>query len=190
MAKRALTAEAGQFHAVRFYQDSASLSQIVCGFIGEGLAHREPAVVIATAEHTKFFLADLARTIDVDGAIAGGELTLVDAEESLAGFMRDGMPDGALFTGSIGRIIRAVNERVPGAPVRAYGEMVDVLWRRSETVAAIRLEMLWNQLARSCRFGLLCGYSMGNFYKDAATEEICGQHSHVVSETGSRVALH
>jgi hypothetical protein len=33
--------------------------------------------------------------------------------------------------------------------IRAYGEMVDVLWQAGQTAAAIRLEMLWNQLAEN-----------------------------------------
>lgn len=44
--------------------------------------------------------------------------------------------------------------------------------------------MLWNQLALTHDFSLLCGYAMGNFYKDAAVEDICRQHSHVVSAEG------
>jgi DcmR-like sensory protein len=61
--------------------------------------------------------------------------------------------------------------------VRACGEMVDVLWKRNQTAAATRVEMLWNELAQSHDFSLLCGYSMGNFYKDAAQDDICRHHT-------------
>jgi hypothetical protein len=30
----------------------------------------------------------------------------------------------------------------------------------------------------------MCGYAMGSFYKNTAVDEICGQHSHVLSEQG------
>ena len=50
--------------------------------------------------------------------------------------------------------------------------------------AAIRLETLWNELANTHDFKLLCGYSMGNFYKGAALDDIRGQRSHVIAETG------
>jgi hypothetical protein len=64
--------------------------------------------------------------------------------------------------------------------------MVDVLWKDGQTAAAIRLETLWNQLAQTHSFALLCGYSMGNFYKDAAArEDICHQHTHVLSDTSN-----
>ena len=73
--------------------------------------------------------------------------------------------------------------------IRAYGEMVDVLWKDGKEAAAIRLEMLWNQLANTRKFSLLCGYSMGSFYKDAAFDDICQQHTHVVSAGGDTAAV-
>jgi hypothetical protein len=63
--------------------------------------------------------------------------------------------------------------------------MVDVLWQNGEGDAAIRLEVLWNELARTKAFSLLCGYSVGHFYKDASFDEICAQHSHIVSADGN-----
>ena len=69
--------------------------------------------------------------------------------------------------------------------IRAYGEIVDVLWKSGQEVAAIRLEMLWNKLAMTHNFSLLCGYSMGHFYKDASLAAIHDQHSHVVAATGA-----
>ncbi len=66
--------------------------------------------------------------------------------------------------------------------IRAYGEMVDVLWKQGKADAAIRLEMLWNMLAQRYGFALLCGYSMGNFHKDTkGFEAICREHTHVIA---------
>jgi len=62
--------------------------------------------------------------------------------------------------------------------------MVDVLWKAGQTVAGIRLEMLWNHIANTYEFERLCGYAMGSFYKDTAIEEIRSQHTHVVSKRG------
>jgi hypothetical protein len=116
--------------------------------------------------------------------IEAGDLLVLDAREVLATFMEDGQPDAERFNHSvpaaIARVVRGLDKRT----VRAYGEMVDLLWKDGLTTAAVRLEMLWNQLARTHDFSLLCGYSMGNFYKDAAVEDICAQHSHVISTEG------
>jgi len=58
------------------------------------------------------------------------------------------------------------------------------------TAAAITVEALWNQLGETHRFKLLCGYSMGNFYKGTAFDDIKGHHSHLTSESGEHVPLH
>jgi hypothetical protein len=50
-------------------------------------------------------------------------------------------------------------------------------------------ETLWNQLGSAYDFELLCGYSMGNFYKGNAIDEIKGQHTHAVTDDGSSQAL-
>jgi hypothetical protein len=68
--------------------------------------------------------------------------------------------------------------------IRAYGEMVDLLWKDGCEATAIRLETLWNQLARTCDFELLCGYSIGNFYKGSSLDDIKRQHTHVVPTDG------
>jgi hypothetical protein len=62
--------------------------------------------------------------------------------------------------------------------------MVNLLWQDGLTSAAIRLERLWNELAKMHDFKLLCGYSMGNFYKDATVGEITRQHTHLLADTG------
>jgi MEDS: MEthanogen/methylotroph, DcmR Sensory domain len=184
------TTESGHFHAVRFYKDAASLADIVCAFLAEGLRQGEPAVVIATPEHTRYFRECLAaKAVDVEAAIGHGTLTLLDADETLTKFMRDGIPMAQPFRNTLTPILSSIAARHPGASIRAYGEMVDLLWKRNQTAAAIRLETLWNDLARAHQFELLCGYAMGNFYKGSSADEICAVHSHIVTETGSHVRL-
>ena len=116
---------------------------------------------------------------------AAGDLLLLDAREALAAFMVDGQPDAGRFTEmATDAITRACHGR-KDCTIRAYGEMVDLLWKDGLTVAAVRLEMLWNQLAMTHDFSLLCGYAMGSFYKDAGVADICNQHSHVLSADGA-----
>jgi hypothetical protein len=107
---------------------------------------------------------------------------MVDAEAMLARFMVDGMPDPARFRDAMVPLIERAGRGRKDCVIRAYGEMVDVLWKTGHTVAAVRLETQWNQLAQSHAFALLCGYSMGHFYKDAAYKEICNLHTHVSSD--------
>jgi hypothetical protein len=188
-------ADKAHFHAVRFFKDADGLCRIVGAFLAEGLAAGQPAVVIATAEHA----AAIARCLtqhgaDVEGLTASGVLTMADAGTLLDAFMVDGMPDSGRFREAVIPLIERASAHAFGraaadsaGAVRAYGEMVDVLWKAGDRAAAMRLETLWNALANSHRFALLCGYAVGNFYKSAAVNEICSHHSHVVTETGETV---
>ena len=179
------SAAAERHHAVRFYEDDSSLCRIVADFVGDGLAAGQPAVVFATAAHRKEISRALAAlAFDVERLQQTGDLLVLDAEEALATFMKDGVPDPGAFRWSVGGVLDRAMAARPASTVRAYGEMVDWLWKHDAPDAAIRLEVLWNQLARTRAFSLLCGYSMGNFYKHGAYEQICAQHTHVVSSSG------
>lgn len=176
----------GHFHAVRFYDNEAALCRIVANFLREGLALREPALVIATSEHSGGIVAELrARALDIDALLASRHLVMLDAGEVLSTFMVDGLPDADKFMRTANQALARVRGGREGATVRAYGEMVDVLWKEGRDVAAIRLEMLWNRLARTSDFSLLCGYAIGSFYKDAGVRDVCRQHTHLVHADGT-----
>jgi hypothetical protein len=177
--------EVGHFHAVKFYDSQDSLCRLVAGFLAEGLIEQQPALLIATPEHRNGIVDELrARHFDIDRLVSTGDFVQLDAATVLASIMVDGMPDEQLFLHNMLTTVERIC-RGRHCVLRAYGEMVDVLWKQQQDVAAIRLEMLWNKLAASKKFSLLCGYAMGNFYKDAQLRDIHRQHSHVV--TGDRV---
>ena len=180
--------KSGHFHAVRFYEDSNSLCRIVSGFIAEGLALDQPALIIATKPHLDCVVRNLTNaTIDVEALQKKGDLLLLDARQTLATFMVSGQPDPDFFKATAGSALEQV-ARGRSKTIRAYGEMVDVLWKDGQSAAAIKLEMLWNRLANTHDFSLLCGYAMGNFYKDATIDDVCRHHTHTVSDDG-QVAL-
>jgi MEDS: MEthanogen/methylotroph, DcmR Sensory domain len=175
--------EAHQHHAVQFYDDEKTLYATVAGFLGQGLVDEQPAILIATAAHCGPILDELkGRMLDVDHAQGSGDLIVLDAEETLAQFMRDDVPSADAFESTVGDLIRRLLvKRSKPTLIRAYGEMVDVLWKDGKSDAAIRLEILWNRLADRFGFALLCGYSMGHFYKQTDRfEDVCRQHAHVV----------
>jgi MEDS: MEthanogen/methylotroph, DcmR Sensory domain len=169
-------------HAVQFYGDETELFKTIGTFLSEGLVVGQPAVVIATPSHSAAIQVALSsHLIDVARARHLGDLVMLDAEETLGAFMHNGTPDRILFKRHVGDLIEQTLRGRERTPIRAYGEMVDVLWRRGETDAAIRLEVLWNDLASTHTFSLLCGYAIGNFYKEASRlEEVCRQHTHVL----------
>jgi len=170
------------FHAVCFYEDAQSLSRTVAGFIGEGLIAGDAAIVIATPTHSAAIHEQLT-AIDIypQKRIAQSELLILDAQQVMDSFMVGGLPDEGRFHTTMRPIMdRVVGRRHPH--VRAYGEMVDVLWRNGQEAAAASLEMLWNQLLAPGKCSLICGYASEHVGRGAGFEAICHQHSHVVGE--------
>jgi hypothetical protein len=170
-------------HSVKFYPNARSLFATVGDFIGWGLVDSQPALLIVTPEHRDGILAELeSRAIDVKNALRLGHLVVLDAHETLDRFMAGDIPDRQAFESYVGTAIGELSARYPqGTLVRAYGEMVDLLWKETRRDAAIRLEVLWNQLVARHGFALLCGYSMGHFYKEVhQLEQVCEQHTHVM----------
>jgi hypothetical protein len=168
-------------HAVQFYGSEESLFTTVAGFLGEGLVSLQPAVVIATPPHRLAIEEHLCgRLIDCVQARRNGDLVMLDAEELLGQFMIGDEPNAELFEQNVGIVVKQMLDGRGRTVVRAYGEMVDVLWKRGRSEAAIKVEILWNKLADKYSFALLCGYAMGNFYKQAKQlEDICSLHTHV-----------
>lgn len=183
-------ASAGRYHAVQFYKDTESLVAIVARFIADGLKQQQPAVIITIPEHRAAIEAALeTHGLDVRKMKRLGDLFALDARETLDTLLVEGMPHPPLVKHVVETLLGEISRIHPNRPIRAYGEMVNVLWQDGLTAAAIRLETLWNELAKSHDFKLLCGYSMGNFYKDAAIGEITRQHSHLLVETGEAATI-
>jgi signal transduction histidine kinase len=171
-------------HVVQFYENDHFLSAAVADFLAAGLINGQPLVIIATPDHRDAFTVRLrAKGCDIDGAVATGQATFLDASSTLASFMIDGKPDAVRFRAAIEPVLVRAAAAHGGGVIRAYGEMVDLLWEQGNTDGAIRLEELWNELAAIRAFTLLCAYAMGHFYKNAGADQyhrVCGQHSHVV----------
>jgi len=181
--KKSQSVEPNYGHSVQFYRDDSSLMKTLSQFVRDGLTASQPVIVIATPEHR----ADLAARLLVDGLRADsferqGSLWMLDARETLESFMDGRTPDPEKFHRVIGSVLHLAKRRDRGA-VRAYGEMVDLLWKEGNPEGAIKLEMLWNKLAGMHQFMLLCGHCVGNFYKQVGgfdISDVCHQHAHVL----------
>jgi len=171
------------FHAVHYYEDALSLCRTVAGFIGEGLIAGQAAVVIARTSHGTAIREQLMAMADDSGTrMALGELQMLDAQDVLNCFMVDGLPNARRFEDTM----KPIMDRTAGSRkrlVRAYGEMVDLLWMNGQEAAAVSLEVLWNQLIARGKCSLLCGYSSDRVGTGAGFDTICDQHSHVVGES-------
>jgi signal transduction histidine kinase len=172
-------------HTVQFYGEDSSLLDELSRFIGGELVAGESAVVIATKKHREGLVQRLrSRGFDTTAAIEQGRYIDLDAAETLAKFMRDGWPDADLFNEVVGSVLgQAAIAGGKTHHVAAFGEMVALLWDNGDAEAAVRLEQLWNSLARTHSLMLRCGYPMSSFNREAHTDsfiKICSEHSHVI----------
>jgi signal transduction histidine kinase len=166
-------------HAVQFYESDGFLTGAVADFLAEGIRAGEPVVVIATAAHREAF----AGRLRAHGLMVDGACVFLDARDTLAEFMAGPLPDAERFHGVLSRVFTRVLAGRAQTSVRAFGEMVDVLWKDGNTEGAIYLEELWNEFAREHELSLLCAYSMGNFVgtaQSARFQAVCDQHSRVL----------
>lgn len=177
----AATIEEPHDHVVDFYERDGELAARVSAYLSGGL-DGEVAVVIATDEHRALIASHLeASGTDVEAAKAAGLLIELDAAALLDRFCSNGTVDPIEFDRHVGALIRA-QRLAPG--IRAYGEMVQLLWGRGEVVAAVALESLWNELGRDEAFHLYCGYRADGLAEyPQALGEIRQLHSDVVSGT-------
>jgi DNA-binding transcriptional MerR regulator len=169
-------------HIVQFYENPAFLDRVVANFLAEGLKLGGPVVVFATQERREAVLEQLASLgHDVERARASGNLTVLDARDTLNRFMVDGAPDPKRFRKHLGHLID--QSRARRARLRVYGEMVDVLCRDGLVDAAYRFERLWNELAHESRISRLCAYSLERFCRGDDVllfERICALHTQVI----------
>jgi signal transduction histidine kinase len=172
-------------HTVQFYAEDSALLDELSLFIGTELVAGNAAVVIATKAHRDGLAQGLqSRGLDTAAAIEQGRYIALDAAETLAKFMRDRWPDANLFTEVIGSTLgQAAAAGGKTAHVAAFGEMVALLWAKGNPEAAVRLEQLWNNLARTYALSLRCAYPISGFdHEDHGDSflKICSEHSHVI----------
>jgi hypothetical protein len=169
-------------HLVQMYDEDGSLLDALEGFIGGALHGNEAAIVIATPTHLAHLNRRLrAQGLDVEHLIKEGQYMPKDAELTLRLFMRNGWPDEHHFAEVVyGLLARA---QASGRRVRAFGEMVAMLWAQGHTAATVHLEHLWHGLCKEKQFTLFCAYPKSGFTRDAADSvlEICNAHSKVIA---------
>ena len=169
-------------HLVQIYEDDDAFLDSLEGFIAGGIMAGDGVVVIATPPHAAALNTRLTRRgIDVASAIEADQFLLLDAEDTLSQFMINDWPDDLLFRELVTRLLqRAKGE---GRRVRAFGEMVALLWAQGNNGATVRLEHLWHRLCDEQSFSLFCAYPSSGFTQDASAsiKEICDTHSRVVA---------
>lgn len=165
-------------HLLEVYRSEVAFIGGLAEFASRALTAGDAFVMIATPEHREQVTAELrARGHDLAGA--DGAFIALDAAETLARVMVDGQPDAGRFESVVGAVLQRAS--AGGRPVRAFGEMVALLWEEGRRDATVRLEQLWNRLLARHPLMLFCAYRRGAATRDITDDfaRVCAAHSQV-----------
>jgi hypothetical protein len=171
-------------HIVQLYQDQDFLCRAVCRYAEAGLANGEGVILASTKPQWSGFGACLeAHGVDIEAARARGQLAVADADALLPRFMPGGTLDPPVFRRAFRDVLGQVRAGGIYQKVRAWGEMVNLLWERGDVAASMNLEDLFDQLNRTIDIAMFCSFQMDNF-DDEVQEQMLPRlgtnHSHLI----------
>ena len=175
-------------HVVQIYRDEEFLRRAVAAWFAPVLRQGGGALLACTPEHGEMVRYALwEEGIDAAAMEERRWLVILDADGLMARFMAGDEPDGAAFKRLLAERVRSLREACGGEtrPVRVWGEMVDLLWKRGNLAGAQQLERLWNDVIQEHGIRLLCAYQVDNL--DPATHphvlrDVCASHTHLIPE--------
>jgi len=169
-------------HVVQIYENDESFLDLLTAFVSGGVQAGEAVVLIATESHLSALdkkLEDLGHS--VSELISTHQYIRLDAQETISKFMVNDWPDENLFNQVVSGVITRAKGN--GRKVRAFGEMVAILWAKGQIGATVRLEQLWNKFCETEAFCLFCAYPQSGFTQDARDSliHICSAHSKIIT---------
>jgi DNA-binding NarL/FixJ family response regulator len=179
--------ETARCHEVEFYADDECFLDSFTRAIGSALKAGNAVVVVATESHRDSLLQRLqAHGLDVGAAIEQGRYSSLDVADTLSKFMVNDWPDSVRFLEIASGLIATATKAARGDHPRvlACGECAPTLLAEGNADAAIRLEQLWDQMAKTYDVDILCGYPLGSFHDNRHShvfQRICAEHSAVYS---------
>jgi DNA-binding NarL/FixJ family response regulator len=174
-------------HEMLIYSDDSILLQSFTRFVEAALKARNPAIVIATKSHLDSLVQRLSeKGLDVAATTQNKMFFALDVTEVLSRFMVNDLPDPIQFVNVATDLIDAAAEGAKGVHARtaACGVCAPILWSQGKTDAAVLLEQLWDDLAKTHELDILCAYPSTGFHgrkDERAFKNICAQHSEVYS---------
>ena len=169
-------------HVVQFYDNDQIFLDSLAGFVGGGINAGDSCIIIATDAHLKALqhrLLDFG--VHTDPLISSDRYIPLNAEETLSKFMIDGWPDEKLFNQTVSAVLTRAGFRK--RRIRAFGEMVALLYAQGNVGATVQLEHLWNKFCSQKSFCLFCAYPRNGFGydKNNSLSHICCAHSKMIS---------
>lgn len=173
-------------HTVQLYgSDTGLLARSAGRYFRQAFDAGKALVIVAGASHLELFARDFTQT-------QRRHAVFLDADEMLDRILTGDKPDAEAFRRHVALPIEQLAAANPHG-VRAYGEMVGILWAAGRRETAIALEELWNRLLRTVNFELYCAYPIDVFEPDfdiASVDEIMCTHSHLRPVRNNADLLH
>ena len=168
-------------HVLQIYESDDVFLDALAGFVGAGINSGESCIVIATDVHLAALELKLTNLgVQIRDLLDEKRYLPVNADAVLARFMLNGWPHEQLFYETVTDLISQCN---PKRRVRAFGEMVAMLWAKGHSGATVQLEHLWNKFCEEKTLGLFCAYPKAGFTTDIneSLMKICCSHSRMIS---------
>ena len=172
-------------HAVQFYSSDEFFLDWFTRFAEAALRAGDAVVVVATESHRDgLFHRLLTDGLDLAATINQGRYISLDAADTLSTFMVNNFPDPARFWEVARALIVAARRAARGRHphVATCGECAPLLWQQGKADAAIRLEGLWDEIAKTEDVDILCGYPGRSFRREegrGVLQRIIAKHSAV-----------
>ena len=171
-------------HIVQLYQDPDFYGEAISHFAAEGIRKGESIILVATRPNWQNISARLERRgLRPAELFDRGQLTLLDADETLPKFMRGNMPEGEIFKGIARQTIGRARAGGKFPRVRWWGEMVNVLYVDGNPRASNRLEELFDEVAHEEAIAIFCSFLMDKYDPSIYQNDllnVCRTHSHVI----------
>jgi DNA-binding NarL/FixJ family response regulator len=170
-------------HEIQFYSDDASFLLGFSVFIEAALLAGKAVIVLATkSHHNDLFQRLEQRGSNIVTAIEDKRYVALDVADTLSTFMVNDMPDPVRFMKVTAPVVMEAAKAAKGEPpsVAACGECAPFLWAQGNADAAIQVEQLWDEIARTYAVDILCGYVLTKFQREREqhiTNRICAEHS-------------
>jgi DNA-binding NarL/FixJ family response regulator len=182
-----LVARKIQCHEAGFYWDESSLLDAHARFAEAALDAGNGFVMVVTSSRRDWLYQRLQeRGIDIDRIIKERRCLWRDVPAALSSFIIDGRVDEARFWNAASALIMEAARASKRDPPRVSlcGDAAATLLQDGLTDSAIRLEQLWDDVARTYNVDIFCPYSCHDLRCDDESpifRDLCAAHSAVHS---------
>ncbi len=175
-------------HALHVFRDDAGLATTVATFLAPAFSDRQAVLAIGTRAHVAAIEQRLrTEGRDVDAARRRGQYVSMDAEQMIPRLLRNGLPTQETLDAAVGVHVSRLAREHGG--VRAFGELMSLLWRDGKRAAALRLEDLWNDSLGDLPLALVCGYAE-RALDGKEIDRIAKLHTHQIEREDVALDLH